>query len=349
MGGDTRVLDAEQVRQFITQGYTVVRGALPAQLVAEVADLTWHELRTAYGVDRDDPSTWLAWGVGGPGYFRTTGQSRTIDLATEAPRAWAAIAEALGGEDRVYPSRPDGPNPAAGGLAWSARVIANLGPVGEWTPPCPQQPGWHKDGWHFRHFLDSPEQGLLVVPFYSDVRRRAGGTVVATDSVGPVARLLADHPEGVHPDSMQGSYLIPGLIEQCSQFDELVGEAGDLALVHPFVLHRAVPNPTSDVRFIANAVIALRQPMQFDRADGNYSLVERAILAALATDRVAYTPTAEREFVTPAPMRDEPTQHREQERLDKEKRAFARAGILSPPWATQVGYDSNRDQPSSTG
>jgi hypothetical protein len=35
------------------------------------------------------------------------------------------------------------------------------------------------DGTFFRHFLDSPEQGLLVVPIFSDVEHRGGGTLLA--------------------------------------------------------------------------------------------------------------------------------------------------------------------------
>ena len=62
----------------------------------------------------------------------------------------------------------------------------------------------HKDGGHFRHFLDSPEQGLLTLLLWSDMLPKSGGTFCALDSVGVVARFLADHPEGVHADSVQG-------------------------------------------------------------------------------------------------------------------------------------------------
>ena len=59
-----------------------------------------------------------------------------------------------------------------------------------WEPASATSPGWHKDGDFFRHFLDSPEQGLLTLVLWSDVEHQGGATFVAADSVGPVARFL---------------------------------------------------------------------------------------------------------------------------------------------------------------
>ena len=39
----------------------------------------------------------------------------------------------------------------------------------------------------------------------------------------------------------EGAVLIPGLIEQCSRFVEVTGRAGDVWLIHPFMLHRVSP------------------------------------------------------------------------------------------------------------
>lgn len=339
-----RVLDADAVGQFLSTGYTIARGVLPSRLVAHVREATWKQLRDDYGVQEDDPSTWLAQGEGQQsGYFRTGG-SLIADFADEARRAWEAIAEAVGGAERV-----DHPTVTDAGLQWSTGAITNLGPCGVWEPPSPRQPGWHKDGWHFRHFLDSPEQGLLAVPFYSDVRSKAGATVIATDSVAVVARFLAAHPEGVHPDALQaGGHLVPVLMDQCHEFDELTGSAGDLALVHPFVLHRAVPNPTGRVRIIANIPIGLNDPMCFDRPVGAYSMVEQAVLAALEVDRLDYAPTRPRELVTPFPMRDDEALRREGRALSEEMVAHARTGTVSPGWATKAGYLSNREATSSS-
>ena len=51
--------------------------------------------------------------------------------------------------------------------------------------------------------------------------------------------------------------LIPALIEQCTEFEELIGNAGDLVLLHPLTLHRASANPSGRPRFIQNARLSL--------------------------------------------------------------------------------------------
>ena len=83
-----------------------------------------------------------------------------------------------------------------------------------------------------------------------------------------LARFLAQRPEGLHPDGTQGGgYLIPALVEQCQQFEELTGNAGDVALLHPLMLHRASANPSGRARFIQNGRLSLEEPLCFNRAD----------------------------------------------------------------------------------
>ena len=268
--------------------------------------------------------------------MRTAGSGRRFRLVTDAPRAFQTQADVVGGVERLR----DGDD-----LAWGDGAIGNLGVAGDpsWHPPQPRQLGWHKDGWHFRHFLGSPEQGLLTVPIYSDILPSSGGTFIATDSIAPVARLLAAHPDGLHPDSVQGAgYLIPGLIEQCSQFEELTGETGDLVLLHPYVLHRACPNPSPRPRFIANAALVLEQPMQFDRGPGDpYSLVELAVLRALGVNRLRYETTRPMQAVIPGPMRSEDEAAKQRDLLEVEMRHMASDGVVTPAWATEHGYLSN--------
>ena len=166
--------------------------------------------------------------------------------------------------------------------------------------------------------MDSPEQGLLVVPIFSDILPQSGGTTIATDSIQVLARFLAQRPEGLHPDGTQGGgYLIPALVEQCQQFEELTGNAGDVALLHPLMLHRASANPSGRARFIQNGRLSLEEPLCFNRADpADYSLVEICVLRALGeAERLAgWEPNGPRENndkstdwgrVTPRPFRTE--------------------------------------------
>ena len=138
--------------------------------------------------------------------------------------------------------------------------------------------------------------------------------------------------------------MIPGLIEQCSDFVELTGEAGDMVLLHPYMMHRVSANPTRRPRFIANAALVLTEPMHFDRPQGGYSLVELAVLRALGRNQLDYKTTRRRLAVKPGPFRDADEAARERRALRTQMRALAQRGIVTPEWAGEQGYDSNRAQ-----
>ncbi len=337
--GCCSALTRDEARHFVEHGYVVVKDAFPKSFAHDACDAAWTEMETEHGFDRCDPETWskpFGW-VGKAGYVRTKGTERRLRLEADAPRAFHAQADAIGGADRL----PDGGE----SLAWRDSAIGNLGlPDGpDWAPPAPRQPGWHKDGWHFRHFLDSPEQGLLTVPIYSDILPQSGGTFIAPDSIAPVARLLAGIPAGLHPDSVQGAgYLIPGLIEQCSEFRELTGEAGDMALLHPYMLHRVSVNPSPRPRFIANMALVLAEPMRFSREDDAYSLTELVVLRALGTHAFDFDATRDALAVRPGPFRDEEETQRERGLLTKEMAQLRERGLVTPAWAEARGYHSNR-------
>jgi hypothetical protein len=167
--------------------------------------------------------------------------------------------------------------------------------------------GWHKDGDFFRHFLGSPEkEGLLAIVLWTDMHHQGGGTFVAADSVPVVARYLAEHPEGVLPTDFD----FAALVRQCKRLIELTGEAGDVVLMHPYMLHATSQNVIKYGRLITSPPIALREPLQFDRADPRkYSPVERAVLRELGVDRFAFQRTGERELVVPERVIKQ--QHRE--------------------------------------
>ena len=334
-------LTRADARHFVENGYVVVHNAFPKAFADEVCQGAWDEMGREHGVDEHDPETWhrpFTARRGMLGYIRTKGTDRRLSLKTGAPRAFFGEADVIGGVD-LLPERGET-------LAWSDAVIGNLGVPGgpDWQPPGPRQPGWHKDGWHFRHFLNSPEQGLLTVPIFSDIQPRSGGTFIATDSIRPVAELLTKHTAGLHPDSVQGwGYLIPGLVEQCSEFKELTGEAGDMVLLHPYMLHRVSVNPSRRPRFIANAALVLKAPMRFSRLAGEtYSLVELAVLRALRTDVFDFKASRPALAFKPAPFRDDDEAETQRRLLRQEMSRMARSGHVTPEWGVDAGYNSNR-------
>jgi hypothetical protein len=223
-----------------------------------------------------DPSTW-------PRGRTNLPVTTNWDLAEVAPRA-ADVLPGLVGSGTVR----------FGGV--QDNLIVNLPDPGtRWFSPTDWRrdvAGWHKDGDWFRHFLDSPEQGLLVVVFWRDVVEKQGATYVAVDSIGPVARLLADHPEGLDPSALGAP--VRAILAGCRDFRALTGRQGDIVFAHPFLLHTASVNSLAVPRVISNSSVMLHQPMCFDRADERYSAVEQSILTALGVDRLPFRATGAR-------------------------------------------------------
>ena len=305
---DQQQLTGTELDHFERHGYVVVPAAFDPRSAQEWVDRAW----VRFGYDRDTPSQWTEKRI-------QLSKLDTVDARDFAPRAWAAAVQLLGGEDRI--ELP---------WSWNDGFIANLG-VGDdrpWEPPSARVGGWHKDGDFFRHFLDSPEQGLLAIVLWTDMDHRGGGTYIAPDSVPVVARFLAEHPEGVLPTDFD----FAALTRECSEFVELTGRAGDVVLMHPYMLHATSQNVIQAGRLITNPPIALREPMRFDRADpADHSPVERAVLHGLGVDSLAFRPTGERETVVPRRVLEQ------QRREAAEAARLAAADLADHPVASAQG------------
>jgi hypothetical protein len=274
------VLSAEQIEAFVEHGYVRIPECFTREDAQPWLDEAWVRL----GYDRDDPATWVEQRVHMPSL-------RHVEVADFAPTVWDAACQLLGGEERV--EQP---------YTWGNGFIANLGLGADrlWEAPSASSPGWHKDGDFFRHFLDSPEQGLLTIVLWSDIEERGGGTFIAADSVAPVARLLERRRHGVLPDD----FPYDELMAQCSTFVETTGRLGDVVLLHPFMLHAVSQNHRGTARFITNPPIALKEPMRFDRDNpAEHSPIERAVLRGLGVERLDYRAAAPREDVVPERVR----------------------------------------------
>jgi hypothetical protein len=135
-----------------------------------------------------------------------------------------------------------------------------------------------------------------------------------------IARHLADHPEGLLFTDLD----FQALAGQCTIFTELTGDAGDVVLLHPYMLHATSQNVIKHGRLLTNPPIALREPMQFDRPDPDeFSAVERAVLHGLGADRFDFQRTGERELVVPQRVLQQ------QRREAAEAKRLAAAGIAA--------------------
>jgi hypothetical protein len=259
------MLSQEQKDQFIRRGFVTIERAFSAEVAAKWVALGFERL----GLDQNDPRTWSPNRAHPPA-------TQEFDAAEFAPAAWEAMCELMGGAERVSPCH------------WGDSLIFALGDDTEWIPPSAEAPGWHKDGNFFRHYLDSPEQGLLPIVCWTDLVHRGGSTFIAPDSIKVVAEYLYAHLEGIggkgYDEPIWGQ-----LISQCHEFIELSAKAGDVVLMHPFMLHAASQNFLRVPRVISNIPVAMREPMRFDRANReDFSPVELAILRALHVERLDY-------------------------------------------------------------
>jgi len=275
------------------------------------------------GMSPTNKSTWTSERINMPSHF-------TFDCADFAPGVWAAICELSGGEDRVDPES----------RVWRDSLIINLGtPQNEGRDVPPQElSGWHVDGDFFVHYLDSPEQGLLVIPLFTDIVEGGGGTMICPKAIPKVARWLYDHPSGVsprmvprgEPDFAKERNLdwFNDLARNETDFVEVTGKVGDIFILHPLMLHSASSNPLRHVRIITNPPVSLKEPFCFDRDDGNYSIVERTTMRALGRDRlIGWKIAAPREGVVPARLRiQERMRVEEQKRMEELRQA--QAGVV---------------------
>jgi hypothetical protein len=291
------VLSAADIEHFLAHGFVHLINCFdtsPGSMAHRWVTESW----VRNGISPDDRSTWPNDKIHMPNLEK-------VPVRDFSPRAFAGICELCGGEERVVD-----------GLEWANGFIANYGCGRDkaWVPPGPEARGWHVDGDFFLHFLDSPQQALLTVVLFSDLYPQGGGTFVLCDSVAPITRHLAAHPEGVEP----AKFPIRDVLQTGRDFREITGNAGDVFLIHPFMMHASSYNHRPEARLMINPNVKIRQPMRFDRrSDGSaYSVVEKAMLRVLGVEHYDFRPMSpRREFVPDRVVRQGAMMEKEKERL----------------------------------
>ena len=184
-----------------------------------------------------------------------------MHISEFSPLAYEVVCDFLGGEEQIETRSlkvGDGFN-----------INFSVGADQEWQPPGSESTGYHKDGWFFKHFLDSPEQALLVLVIWSDIKPKSGGTFFIPDSVDHIIKFLYQHPEGVNHNYGWNCFA-----KDCSDFRELTASAGDIVILHPFMLHARSNNPSGRIRYMNNKCVSLWEPFNFNRLDSNYNVIE---------------------------------------------------------------------------
>jgi hypothetical protein len=319
-------LTPEDVEHWMKYGYVVIRNAFSREQAEERMEQLWIRL----GYDPNDADTWVLDRVNMPSHS-------SVPCSSFAPKAWQAICELSGGYERLNEDRLP---------TFGDDFICNFGKdeyVGQNIHPHTLD-NWHVDGDFFKHFLDSPEQGMLIIPLYSDIAPGGGGTVICPDGMGIIAKHLAEHPKGVSPRMVpvgeQPQHKdLDWFIEKIQDFPresfyEMTGNVGDVVLMHPLMLHSASRNTLRIPRIITNPGTSMKEPFRFAREDpDDYSLIELKTLSLLGLDSLDYKIIGQRELLNPTRTKIH-ARMKEQEKL----RMSGNLGTVN----TDKGYDINR-------
>ncbi|KZM25003.1 uncharacterized protein EKO05_0009455 [Ascochyta rabiei] len=310
-------LSQEQIDFFVENGWLKLSNCFSKEQAAELQSTLW----TRLGMDEHDMSTWHTERTNMPHW-------KKFQVEEFAPRVWSGICGLLGGSHKI-----DANNAVS---TWTDGFIVNLGtPEKHNKLVRPQElDNWHVDGDFFVHYLDSPEQALLVIPLWTDIVPGGGGTMICPAAIPHIAKHLYENPEGVSPRMTPRSenpeftqeqglqwYIDLAKTMKDEDFVEVTGVVGDVFLLHPFMLHSASNNMLRKVRVITNPPVSVKDPFVFDREDGDYSAVERKTLRALGKDTlVGWKIEAERQMIVPERVKiQERMKKEEEERLKKLK------------------------------
>lgn len=272
-----RALSPEQIEQFLIDGFLIVPKAFDRSVAQAWRDDANRRLReepekwvrgydpndktrSLLNYSPDDPSTWT-WGrvdLDGP---------LTVSIEQFAPKVWAVICDLLGGPERIKTR------------TWTNYLIINFCADSHLgiDAPKPHWNSWHIDDPSPMTRLDRLQNGLVGITLLGDLHPKSGNTWIVPDSVARVARELAAHPEGVDFVTRRG----PSITNQCERFHEVVGEAGDVLLMHPLMMHSSSPNRSGRIRWMGNPMVYLNAPLDPFRPVAELSPVELAIHQAI--------------------------------------------------------------------
>ncbi|WP_214410448.1 phytanoyl-CoA dioxygenase family protein [Sphaerisporangium fuscum] len=250
------MLTDEDVERFVEEGFVRLRGAVPRTTVEQCRAELWE----ASGCDPDDPSTW------------TKPVVRLGGFATPPFRAAANTPALHAAYDRL-----------AGPGRWDAPMGLGTFPLRFPRDEDPGDDGWHLDasftgdGGEYRVNLRSRGRALLMLFLFSDVGPDDAPTRIRVGSHLDVPALLADAGD----EGREWFGLCQEAVPASSGRPEVVatGEAGDVYLCHPFLIHAAQRHRGSVPRFMAQP--PLTPTGLLDLTGASPTPVERSVLKGL--------------------------------------------------------------------
>ena len=266
------VLSDAQKERFVHEGFAKIEDAFSQETAAEAREILWH----ATGCNPIDKTTWdrpvVRLGDFAQAPFRQ---------AVNSPRLLASFDELVGVERWVpreslgtFPIRfPHADDP--GDTSW--HIDASF--------PPDQENSFPANFFDWRVNLRSKGRALLMLFLFSDVGEEDAPTRIRVGSHLRIPKLLA--PMGEHGLSAMEIGIVAAQ-ETCGMQEiSATGCAGTVYLCHPFLVHAAQPHRGERPRFLAQPPLIPRVTFELERNDGDYSLVERAILLGLRENTIA--------------------------------------------------------------
>lgn len=235
------MLSQEQKDQFVRDGYVVVRGLIPDDIVRETRDNLMNDL----GVVIDDPTTWkskqetAAW-MWGAGRFTHKVRSAAVEEVVEdlvGPRFLKKLSFHYGKETQGLDACEEGFIP----------VLTYPTPNANGHRGFVEPQGWHLDGMYGTSLLPGV---LMMVAFVylTDVAEDGGATTVKPGSHRQIFEYWTQN--GIDENSM-GDY---NELEFAPSVP-IAGQAGDVVFFHYLMLHSGSDNFDKHIRVGLNTCV----------------------------------------------------------------------------------------------
>jgi hypothetical protein len=255
-------LSNHDVERFVSDGFVRIEGAFDRDVAARVCARLYDEIRSAHPhFGDDDAETWPGPVLRFPGSVAQPFSSALTNARLEQ------AFDQLVGHGRWH---------RAGLGTFAVRFPHRVEP---------DDAGWHIDGSFtgpdgtFWANVHSRGRALLMLLLFTDVAIDDAPTRIRVGSHLAV-------PELLEPAGETGLSIVE-LARRFPDFDALplvhaTGQAGDVYLCHPFLVHAADRHRGSTPRIIAQPPLAPAEgELRLERADRAYSPVERAVRIGL--------------------------------------------------------------------
>ncbi|MCP5056760.1 MAG: phytanoyl-CoA dioxygenase family protein [bacterium] len=252
----------EDLNRFVTDGYLRLSGVVPDEVVNRCREWLWQAMK----LDPDDPTSWR------DPVVRVFGSTAKPFMdAMNRPILCAALDQVVGSGN------------------WQ-RPIVGTGtfPVRFPSEEDPGDAGWHIEGSYSvdgRLFVNvaSRDRALLMLILFSDVGKSDAPTRIRRGSHLLVPKALLAAGEAGLPFEE----VVPRVAGVDSlPVDLATGEAGDVFLCHPFLVHAANwPHRGTVPRFMSQAGLVPSKPLDLGASTGWHSPVERAIRIGLGEEQ----------------------------------------------------------------